>query len=657
MENIPKNLQLISDIDVQAASQDGKKLPRFSMLAYTGGKMDLVGFEDPVVVDLAGIGIEKQRIPIRLDHSAGKGVGHTERIAVENNTLTAEGIVSRDTSWARDVAKSGVNGFPGQASIGASIEETEFVAQGSAVTVNGSTFAGPVFVVRESILKEISFVDLGADSNTEAKIAAKAKALEQEKMAENDKTKNEVVSDEGRAEEIKASESTETKQTEQAPAEKIEASGDDHLSSLRAKAADEVRRIEAVRSLCGDSHGDIAAKAIEEGWDATKTELEVLRASRPAAPAFGGQHRATGPKVFEAAAVMAGGISGESLEASYDSPTLEAADKMRGMGIQEFCECASGRSLPRFRSNPSDWLQAAFSTMSLPYILSNVANKMLLDGYNYAEDTWRRICKISSVNDFKQHTRHRMTGDFKFQEVGADGELKHGTVSEQQFTQQADTHGIMFSLTRQAIINDDLSAFAAIPREIGMGAGEAIADAVWTLILSNPSSFFASGNGNYATGSTTALDVDALTAAELLFLDQTKPNGRPLGISPSILLVPSALKVTAEQLMNSLQLNETTTANAGKPVNNPHAGKFDIASSSYLGNSSFTGYSALAWYLFADPNRLAAFEVAFLNGVDRPTVESTDADFNTLGVQFRGYIDFGVKEQDYRGAVKMKGEA
>ena len=29
----------------------------------------------------------------------------------------------------------------------------------------------------------------------------------------------------------------------------------------------------------------------------------------------------------------------------------------------------------------------------------------------------------------------------------------------------------------------------------------------------------------------------------------------------------------------------------------------------------------------------------------------------TLGIQFRGYIDFGVREQDYRGALRMKGEA
>jgi hypothetical protein len=190
-----------------------------------------------------------------------------------------------------------------------------------------------------------------------------------------------------------------------------------------------------------------------------------------------------------------------------------------------------------------------------------------------------------------------------------------------------------------------------------MGAAEAIADAVWGLLLSNPNSFFSSGHKNYQDGADTVLSVDGLTLAEVLFSEQTKPNGRPLGINPSLLLVPTALKVAAQLLMTSLLLNETTTANKGKPANNPHVGKFEVVSSAYLSNPSFTGASSKAWYLMADPNRLPALEVAFLNGVDRPTVEKTDADFNTLGIQFRGYIDFGVREQDFRGALKMKGEA
>ena len=105
--------------------------------------------------------------------------------------------------------------------------------------------------------------------------------------------------------------------------------------------------------------------------------------------------------------------------------------------------------------------------------------------------------------------------------------------------------------------------------------------------------------------------------------------------------------------MKSLTVNESTEPKNPTPVNNPHAGKYEVVSTPYLSSRAITGHSASAWYLFADPLRLAALEVAFLGGQDRPTVERADADFNTLGIQFRGFIDFGVKEQDWRGALKM----
>ena len=438
------------------------------------------------------------------------------------------------------------------------------------------------------------------------------------------------------------------------------------MMQMRRQMAEETRRIQAIRSTCEGKHPDIEAQAIEEGWDVTKTELHVLRASRPQVPVAmqGAGSRLPGgnPQVFEAVALMASGLPSSRVQALYAEPVLEAADKLRGIGVQEFCEMACGQQLPRFRRDATGWLQAAFSSASLPGVLSNIANKMLLEGYNYVEDAWRRIAKIASVNDFKEHTRYRMTGSFKFQQVGPDGEIKHGQLDEQQFGQKADTHGIMFALTRQMIINDDLGAFTDIPRQIGMGAAESIAEAVWSLWLRNPTqadgkAFFHADHNNYSEGADTALSIDGLTAAEILFAQQVKPNGKPLGIMPSLLLVPPGLKVAAEMLMKSLQLNETTTTNKAKPATNPHAGKFDVVSSVYLSNTSFSNASNKAWYLLSDPNRLSAIEVAFLNGVDRPTVEKTDADFSTLGVQFRGFIDFGVREQDHRGAVKFKGEA
>jgi hypothetical protein len=634
--NLPETIHFECPLNIEAAG-DEKQVPQFSMVAYTGGPMKIAGFTHPVVVDLEGLAIDRQNIPIRLDHNPKQGVGHTHRVAIENGQVVAEGFISRDTSWARDVANSGSRGFPWQASIGADILEAEFVPNGQSIQVNGRTFDGPLYVIRKSILKEISFVDSGADTHTSAQVAAQ---FDEDKTMKNETTEKEM--------DLQPEVTPEPAKTpEQVQAAATVASETNPVLEIRKQVAGETKRIQAIRTVCDGKFPDIEAKAIEEGWDVTKCELEVLRASRPKAPAVHVQRSNSDPKIFEAVALMAAGVPDARMQVMYDAPSLEAADRLRGIGIQEYCERISGAgNFPRFRRDASGWLQAAFSTTSLPGILSNVANKMLLEGYNYIEDAWRRICKIASVNDFKEHTRYRMTGSFKFQQVGADGELKHGKLEEMQYGQKADTHGIMFALTRQMIINDDLGAFADIPRSIGMGAAEAIADAVWGLLLSNPNSFFSTAHKNYLEGADTALSVDGLTAAEILFGEQTKPNGRPLGIGPTILLVPIALKVIAEQLMKSVNLNETTTANKPKPQANPHVGKFDVVSSSYLSNTSFTGASSKAWYLFADPNRLPALEVAFLNGVDRPTVEKTDADFNTLGIQFRGYIDFGVREQD-----------
>jgi hypothetical protein len=91
---------------------------------------------------------------------------------IENGQLVARGVVSRDTDAAREVVVSSKNGFPWQASIGASVVKHEFVRDGETATVNGSEVKGPVNVVRQSVLAEISFVDLGADGNTSATVLA-----------------------------------------------------------------------------------------------------------------------------------------------------------------------------------------------------------------------------------------------------------------------------------------------------------------------------------------------------------------------------------------------------------------------------------------------------------------------------------------------------
>jgi len=298
---------------------------------------------------------------------------------------------------------------------------------------------------------------------------------------------------------------------------------------------------------------------------------------------------------------------------------------------------------------------SAMSTISLPGILSNVANKFLRAGFEAVESTWREIAAIRSVRDFKQVSSYSLTGGFVYEEIPPGGELKHATVGETAYTNQAKTYGRMFGIDRRDLINDDLDALTAVPRRLGRGGALKLNEVFWIEFLNN-AGFFAVGNKNYAEDVDTALGIDSLTQAEQMFLDQTDPDGHPLAVAPVILLVPNGLYVPATQIMNSTELRDPASTKK-TPVTNPHAGKFRPVRSSYLSNAQYTGNSTKAWYVLADPNDMPVIEVAFLNGQQMPTVESADADFNTLGIQMRGYHDFGVAKQEPRGGVKMKGEA
>ena len=622
------------------ASADGKTpLPRFSMVAYTGGAMRIAGWRYPVIVDLAGLSIPSQSRPIRFGHDMASGVGHTDSIAVAEGRLVAAGVVSRDTAAAKEIVASARNGFPWQASLGAAVDQFEFVKEDQTVLVNGREFKGPVNVVRKATLGEISFVDLAADGNTTASVAAAAK--EKETMSDTEITQEQTK--------VEAAAGTDATAKETAP----------DAADIRAKALAETKRIEGIRKVCGARHADIEAKAIEEGWDVKDTELAVLRADRPKPPPNQVRDNPIADSdVLAAAVCITGGL--KAAESRFDDRTLEAASRRfrSGIGLQELvmeAAWANGYSGRSFRSDMEGALRAAFSTFSLPGILSNVANKFLLAGFESVEDAWRRIAATRNVRDFKAVTSYRLTGAFEYQEVGPTGELKHGQVDEESFTNQAKTYGRMFGVTRTDFINDDLGALTALPRKIGRGGALKLNKVFWTGFLNN-AAFFTTARANYQAGADTALSIDGLTAAELLFLEQRDAEGSPLGVVPTVLLVPPALLVRGTQLMQATELRDTT-ANTKYATNNPHAGKFTVAQSAYLSNAGIEGHSAKAWYLLADPNDLPVIEVAFLNGQQTPTVERADADFNVLGIQFRGYFDFGVALQDFRGGVKMKGEA
>ncbi len=677
-------------------------LPRFQMVAYTGGPMRLAGWRYPVVVDLTGLSLPSQRRPIRLGHDAALGVGHTDAIRIDSGKLIATGVISRDTAAAREVVASSRNGFPWQASIGSSVDEHEFIHEGHSVLVNGRSLPGPLNVVRRATLGEISFVDLGADGNTSALVTASipsdtafgdppvkttptatatatdpqsatatpatpatpatTSAMSAAAMATQGSPHTEAISQ------------TQT-QTSEVPAH-MQASAmvaDDLVHRLRAAAVAETERITAVRTLCASKHPLIEAKALSDGWDATRTELEVLRAARPHGPAIHVTDQGLTGEVLEAACLLTAKHTDPLRVVSEKALTLADRRFRGGIGLQElFLEAAwaNGYSGRTFRDTRAV-LEAAFardrfgdgvvradggaSNIDIGGILSNLTNKFLLEGFNAVEKTWRNIAVVSPVTDFKATTRFRLIGKDQYEKVAPGGELKHGTLDEMKYQNQADTYGLLLGIDRRDLINDDLGAITTVPKKLGRGAGLKINDVFWVTFLGHPT-FFSALNENLLIGADGALTIDGLTKAETLFNEQLDPDGKPLGTMPSILLVPPSLSALGSQLFKSTELRDTTPGTKF-PVSTPHQGKFRVEVSRYLSNPHFPGSSRKAWYLLADPADLPVIEVVFLNGQESPTIESAQADFNTLGVVMRGYHDFGVGLQEPRAGLKVKGEA
>ena len=652
---------------------------RFQMTAYTGGAMQLAGWRYPVVVDLAGLQATAKP-KVFLEHDRTQRVGHIDQVNNGESALGVTGVVSSTGKAAQEVIADAAAGFPWQASIGARATQVEWVPEGKTATANGREFQGPVNIARKSVLGEVSFVALGADDATSALIAAQAAQNKESTTMDQPATPAPAPGNGDTTTSIAAGAAPAAAPvTGKAP--DVPATAPSPAAQMRAEAAAEATRIAAVRTVCKGQFPAVEAKAIAEGWDATRTELEVLRAGRPAAPAIAIRAEEPGvtAQVLQAACFQSAKLSG--IDKLYDEKTLEAAERRfhGSLGLQELLlEAAWANGYPgrNFRDTKAVMqfafsgapgigsggggggdIRADLSTVDIGGILSNVANKFLLEGFFSVERTWRNICAVRNVNDFKTVTSYRLIGSDQYEQVAPGGALKHGTLGNETYTNKADTYGLMLGVDRRDVINDDLGAITTVPRKLGRGSGLKINDVFWTIFLANSGgAFFAAGNKNYLAGADTTLTIDGLTKAEAAFMDQVDSDGKPIGIMPAITLVPTALSAIGTQLYKSVEIRDTTSSTK-YPVANPHQGKYRVEVSRYLANARYTGNSAKAWYLLADPADLPLIEVAFLNGQESPTIESAEADFNILGIQFRGYHDFGVALQDPRAGIKSKGEA
>lgn len=396
----------------------GNAKPKVVGIAYSGGKMNLPGWKYPVVVDLAGMEIP-ENVPLLTNHEnkTDARVGMVSA-SVKNNALEISGEIVSDGKDAADIVAQSKVGADWQLSIGADVKECELVK--SSREVNGQSVEGPFYHIKKSTLREVSVVAVGADAHTTMKVTAKfnlsqtiegdrmSKEIEKTVAAKEDETKKPVVSpaaepekkpednpekktpeeDEAAAEAANCDPEKKAKAEAVPPA--IQASAVDMTVTARDAAIAAVKaereRIGAIQSICAGDYPEIEKEAISGGWTpevTTKKVLEMIRMERPAANVNiavksapeGGEMR----KNIEAAMCLRVGVSADLLEKSYGAKTVEAGMADMDMPLRQLLiECMKLDGIPYSRGFDNETIRAAFSSVSLPGILSNVANKKLL---------------------------------------------------------------------------------------------------------------------------------------------------------------------------------------------------------------------------------------------------------------------------------------
>jgi len=613
-----KTMRIDCDVSITAQAGEANGLHKFEMVANTGARMK-VGFAHPVVLDLSTLRFS-QNLPIYLNHDSDKIVGHSESVKVEGGKIIIKGVISGANEHADFVAKSASNKFPWQASVGVDETTLELVAKDNSVKVNGNMEAGPVYIARSGNMFESSFCGNGADKNTSARLAANKERVEM----------SDTNNEQPKVDAVKA----------------------------------EKERVERITAICGDDT-EIAAKAINEEWDAQKTELAVMRAKRPTVkPSQDAGAWKTNPNILAAALCLSAGLSADFVAKKYGKDIVDQAShkEYQQEGLQSICyRAVQAAGLPtqmgKFNMSSvveSQRILAASSTYSLPGILGNSANTFLLAGYEGVNGVATKLCATRSVSDFKENTGYRMTTKGEISAIGTGGQYKHLTLVEEDYTNQADEYGAMITLPRKDIINDSLSSFAQIPTMLGRKSRIKLEKVFHTLVLDNTSSFYhTTGTPNYVTGATYALSATGLEKAQLTLRKQKDENGDPIFVRPKYLFVPVELDVTASQLMQATGLTGGSTAVLNTNV---WANKFEVVSSELLSDTSFhASASTTGYYLMGDPSAGGSFTISYLNGQSNPFVETSDTEFDTAGFSYRVTFDFGVDYSDSRMSVFMKG--
>lgn len=564
---------------------------------------------------------------VLFNHDRDAVVGHVEKVWLEDNRGKA--LVRFDTDEQSETIFQKVqSGTLQGVSVGYAIYRYEALEDEDTKSTNGR-FNGPAYVVTDWEPLEISIVSVPADATVG--VGRSAEEIHTSIDTQEDNTRmdpKEILNNE----EVKSTEPVETGITQ---------------ADLQKAMEQERKRTSEITALFRDFDVEGADEAIVMGVsvdEARAMVMDQLRARNKGVSVTMGEAESD---KFRAAAqdavLMAAGI-----------PVADAApgaQELRGHSMVELARESLQREglKANFGDNMELSRQAINSTSTFPAIMANLANKSVMVGFNEAETTYQIWAGKGSNRDFKEAARVALSEAGNLELVPEGGQFQQDFLGEASARTKVATYGKLFSLTRQAIINDDLGLFSKIATKYGSAAKRLVNKMVYAQLTGNVKmqdnvALFDTKHGNVA-GTGEALSVKAIAKAITAMRRQKGITGEAtLNITPKYLVVPPELEMTAYQIVNSTAAVDGV--NSG--VANPYKGRFVVVADAELTDPD-------AWYLVADATQHDTIEVTYLNGVETPRLETRQG-FDVDGIEYKVAFDCGVSALDFRGLYKNAGK-
>ena len=327
---------------------------------------------------------------------------------------------------------------------------------------------------------------------------------------------------------------------------------------------------------------------------------------------------------------------------------------------------------------PSWMLAEAMTTSDFPLLFGDILDRATLAAYREYPASWTNFAGQRTVRDFRTVNIFDLSGAAGvLSKVAERTEYPVRALSESRYQLAVAKYGATLGFSWEMLINDDLDSFSQVPQLFATAARRTEARLITEQYVdaNGPhASLYTSGNKN-KVASNPALSITALSTAMGTLGAMVDSDGEPILIEAVELVVPAALQITAESILNATEIIMDPNASAGTPqqqlrANNWMKNRVRLTVDPYIPLVASSANGNTSWFLFANPAVRPAVVGAHLRGHEAPEIfikESNqrrvggaglnplDGDFATDSVEYKVRHGFGAARMDPQATVASNG--